>query len=93
MRGSETATHRSRRKSAFLKLAALYAQTPIETIIPEIARTRRQRRVLSVQPFADAFRMHNKTLSGQLISNCAGSAACAVSGGDCNGDRTDCFGS
>jgi putative endopeptidase len=83
-------------KSAFPKLAALYAQTPIETIRAwHAAHIADDAAFYLSRPFADAyFDMHDKTLSGQPVQPVRWKRGVhAVSGGDCNGERVDCFGS
>ena len=83
-------------KSAFPKLAGLYAQTPIETIKAwHVAHIADNAAFYLSKPYADAyFEMHNKTLSGQPEQQLRWKRGVhAVSGGDCNGDRIDCFGS
>ncbi len=83
-------------KSAFPKLAALYAQTPIETIKAwHAAHIADNAAFYLSKPYAEAhFEMHNKTLSGQPEQQARWKRGVhAVSGGDCNGDRVDCFGS
>lgn len=82
-------------KSAFPKLATLYANTPVTTI-----RAWQAFHIVDAaafylpKPFADAwFEMHQKTLSGQPTQAVRWKRAVqAVSGGDCGGDRIDCFG-
>ncbi|HEY2347351.1 MAG TPA: M13 family metallopeptidase [Xanthomonadaceae bacterium] len=83
-------------KSAFPKLAALYASTPIETIKAwQAVRIADDAAFYLSRPFADAyFEMHNKILSGQPEQPLRWKRGVhATSGGDCNGERVDCFGS
>jgi putative endopeptidase len=83
-------------KSAFPKLAAIYAQTPVETIKAwQAAHIADNAAYYLSTPFADAyFDLHNKTLSGQQVQNERWKRAIhAVSGGDYGvGDRIDTFG-
>jgi putative endopeptidase len=83
-------------KSAFPKLAAIYAQTPLETIKAwHAAHIADNAAYYLSAPFADAyFDLHNKTLSGQQVQNERWKRAIhAVSGGDYGvGDRIDTFG-
>ncbi len=83
-------------KSAFPKLAAVYAQTPIETIKAwHAAHIADNAAFYLSKPFADAyFEMRNKTLSGQKEQAARWKRGVhAVSGGDCGfGERVDCFG-
>ena len=83
-------------KTAFPKLAALYASTPVETIKAwHAAHIADDAAFYLSKPFADAyFEMHNKTLTGQKEQPVRWKRGVhAVSGGDCNGERIDCFGS
>ena len=83
-------------KSAFPKLAALYAAAPIETIKAwQAAHIADNAAFYLSKPYADAyFEMHNKTLSGQQAQQVRWKRGVhAVSGGDCQGERIDCFGS
>ncbi len=83
-------------KTAFPKLAALYAQTPVETIKAwQAAHIADNAAFYLSKPFADAyFEMHNKTLSGQQAQQARWKRGVhAVSGGDYGvGDRNDTFG-
>jgi len=83
-------------KSAFPKLAALYAQTPVATIQAwQAARIADNTAFYLSQPFQDAyFEMQDKTLTGQQTQAVRWKRAVhAVSGGDCSaGERLDCFG-
>lgn len=83
-------------KSAFTKLAALHAQTPLETLKAWQALhvTDNAAYYLS-RPFADAyFDLHNRTISGQQAQPERWKRAVhAVSGGDYGlGERIDSFG-
>ena len=83
-------------KSAFPKLAALYAHTPIATLKAwQAAHIADNAAFYLSKPFQDAyFQLHNKTLSGQQAQPDRWKRGVhAVSGGDCLGDRIDCFGS
>jgi putative endopeptidase len=83
-------------KSAFPKLAALYAQTPIATLKAwQAAHIADNAAFYLSKPFQDAyFELHNKTLSGQQAQADRWKRGVhAVSGGDCTGERIDCFGS
>ena len=83
-------------KTAFPKLAALYAATPIETIKAwHAAHIADNAAFYLSTPFTDAyFEMHNKTLSGQKVEAVRWKRGVhAVAGGDCGfGERVDCFG-
>jgi putative endopeptidase len=83
-------------KTAFPKLAALYAHTPVATIQAwQAARIADNAAFYLSQPFQDAyFDMHDKTLSGQQVQAVRWKRGVhAVSGGDCGvGERLDCFG-
>ncbi|MBS0211976.1 MAG: M13 family metallopeptidase [Proteobacteria bacterium] len=83
-------------KSAFPKLAALYAATPIATIKAwQAAHILDNTAFYLSKPYADAyFQMHDKTLSGQPEQAARWKRGIrAVSGGDCGfADRVDCFG-
>jgi putative endopeptidase len=73
-------------KPAFPKLAALYAQTPVETIKAwQAAHIADNAAYYLSSPFADAyFEMHNKTLSGQQVQQVRWKRGVhSVSGGDC----------
>ncbi|WP_229238312.1 M13 family metallopeptidase [Dyella amyloliquefaciens] len=83
-------------KTAFPKLSALYAKTPVTTIQAwQAARIADNAAYYLSKPFQDAyFEMHDKTLSGQQQQEARWKRAVhAVSGGDCGvGDRLSCFG-
>ncbi|HEY4080985.1 MAG TPA: M13 family metallopeptidase [Burkholderiaceae bacterium] len=83
-------------KSAFPKLAAVYAQTPVATIQAwQAMHIADNAAVYLPGAFADAyFDMHNKTLSGQQTQAVRWKRGVhAVSGGDYGaGDRSDTFG-
>jgi putative endopeptidase len=82
-------------KSAFPRIAALYARTPVATIQAwQAARIADNAAFYLSSPFQDAyFAMHDKTLSGQQTQQLRWKRAVhAVSGGDCFGERIDCFG-
>jgi putative endopeptidase len=83
-------------KSAFPKLAALYARTPISTVQAwQAAHVADNAAYYLSKPFQDEFfLLHNKTLSGQQAQSDRWKRGVhAVSGGDCTGERIDCFGS
>ncbi|WP_243050538.1 M13 family metallopeptidase [Dyella sp. RRB7] len=83
-------------KTAFPKLAALYAHTPVATIQAwQATRIADNAAFYLSQPFQDAyFDMHGKTLTGQQQQTVRWKRGVqAVSGGDCGvGDRLNCFG-
>lgn len=83
-------------KTAFPKLTAVYAKTPVATIQAwQAARIADNAAYYLSKPFQDAyFEMHDKTLSGQQQQEVRWKRAVhAVSGGDCSvGDRLSCFG-
>jgi putative endopeptidase len=83
-------------KTAFPKLTAVYAKTPVATIQAwQAARIADNAAYYLSKPFQDAyFEMHDKTLSGQQQQEVRWKRAVhAVSGGDCGvGDRLSCFG-
>ena len=83
-------------KTAFPKLAALYAKTPLATIQAwQAARIADNAAYYLSEPFQQAyFEMHGKTLTGQQQMEARWKRAVhAVSGGDCGfGDRLSCFG-
>jgi len=83
-------------KTAFPKLAALYAKTPVATIQAwQAARIADNAAYYLSEPFQQAyFEMHGKTLTGQQQMEARWKRAVhAVSGGDCGfGDRLSCFG-
>ncbi len=82
--------------TAFPKIAAVYASTPLETLKAWEAFTVADNASFYLSPaFADArFQFRDKTLSGQPEEKLRWKRAVhAVSGGDCYGDdRIDCFG-
>jgi len=82
--------------SAFPKLAAIYAQTPLDTLKAwQAFHIADNAAYYLSQPFADAYyEMHNKTLSGQQAQAVRWKRGVhAVSGGDYGvGDRADTFG-
>ena len=83
-------------KTAFPKLAALYAKTPLDTIRAwQAARIADNAAYYLSAPFQQAyFDMHQKTLAGQQQMEARWKRGVhAVSGGDCGlGDRLSCFG-
>ncbi len=83
-------------KTAFPKLTALYARTPVATLQAwQAARIADNAAYYLSKPFQDAyFEMHDKTLSGQQQQEVRWKRAVhAVSGGDCGvGERLACFG-
>jgi putative endopeptidase len=83
-------------KTAFPKLAALYAKTPLTTIQAwQAARIADNAAYYLSDPFQQAyFEMHNKTLAGQQQIEARWKRGVhAVSGGDCGfGERLACFG-
>ncbi len=83
-------------KSAFPKLAAIYAQTPLDTLKAwQAVRIADNAAYYLSRPFADAyFDMHNKMLSGQQAQALRWKRGVhAVSGGDYGvGERIDTFG-
>ncbi|WP_201314284.1 M13 family metallopeptidase [Dyella sp. EPa41] len=83
-------------KTAFPKLTAVYAKTPVATLQAwQAARIADNAAYYLSKPFQDAyFEMHDKTLSGQQQQEVRWKRAVhAVSGGDCGvGDRLSCFG-
>jgi putative endopeptidase len=83
-------------KTAFPKLAAIYAKTPVETIKAWQAMHIADNAAFYLsKAFADAyFEMHNHTLSGQQVQAVRWKRGVhAVSGGDYGvGDRADTFG-
>ena len=83
-------------KSAFPRIAAVYEATPVDTLKAWQAFTVADNAAFYMaKPFADArFQFRDKTLSGQPEEKVRWKRAIqAVGGGDCNGDRVDCFGS
>ncbi|AIF45912.1 M13 family metallopeptidase [Dyella japonica] len=83
-------------KTAFPKLTALYARTPVATVQAwQAARIADNAAYYLSEPFQQAyFEMHNKTLAGQeQIEARWKRGVHAVSGGDCSvGERLACFG-
>ena len=83
-------------KTAFPKIAALYAQTSVDTLKAwQIAHVADNAAYYLSKPFADAyFDLHNKTLSGAQAQQVRWKRGVhAVSGGDYGvGDRNDTFG-
>jgi putative endopeptidase len=83
-------------KTAFPRIAAVYAATPVEVIKAWQAFTIADNAAFYLsEPFASArFAFRGKVLSGQPEEEVRWKLAIhAVSGGDCYGDdRTDCFG-
>jgi putative endopeptidase len=83
-------------KSAFPKIAAIYAATPLETLKAWQAFTIADNSAFYLsKPFAAArFGFRNKTLAGQPEEQARWKRAIkAVAGGDCSSDdRVDCFG-
>ena len=82
-------------KPAFPKIAAVFQSTPLETLKAWQAFTVTDNAAYYMsKPFADArFAFRDKTLSGQPQEQARWKRAIhAVGGGDCNGDRVDCFG-
>ncbi|QNK03070.1 M13 family metallopeptidase [Dyella telluris] len=83
-------------KTAFPKLAALYAKTPVATIQAwQAARIADNAAYYLSEPFQRAyFDMHDKTLAGQQQMEVRWKRGVhAVSGGDCGfGERLACFG-
>lgn len=83
-------------KTAFPKLAAIYAKTPIDTLKAwQALHVADNAAYYLSAPFADAyFDMHNRTLSGQQAQSARWKRGVhAVSGGDYGvGERNDTFG-
>jgi len=82
-------------KSAFPKIAAIFADTPIDTLRAWLAFTLVDNAAFYLsKPFADAeFEFRSKTLSGQPEQEVRWKRALrAVSGGDCGEDPKQCFG-
>ena len=83
-------------KSAFPRIAAIYQSTPLDILKAWQAFTVADNAAFYMaKPFAEArFQFRDKTLSGQPEEKVRWKRAIhAVGGGDCNGDRVDCFGS
>jgi putative endopeptidase len=82
-------------KSAFPKIAAIFADTPIDTLRAWLAFTLVDNAAFYLsKPFADAeFEFRSETLSGQPEQEVRWKRALrAVSGGDCGEDPKQCFG-
>ncbi len=82
-------------KSAFVRIAAIYQATPLDVLKAWQSFTVVDNTAFYLsKPFADArSEFRDKTLSGQLVQPVRWQRAVhAVGGGDCNGDRVDCFG-
>jgi putative endopeptidase len=82
-------------KSAFPKLAALYAETPLDTLKAWMAfHAADAAAPYLARPFVDAhFDLHGRTLTGQSeIRPRWKRAIVAVGGGDCGADPGSCFG-
>jgi putative endopeptidase len=82
-------------KSAFPKLAALYAETPVETLRAWMAFHAADAAAPYLsKPFVDAhFELHGRVLTGQSeIRPRWKRAVLAVGGGDCGADPQSCFG-
>jgi len=82
-------------KSAFPKIAAVYRSTPLETLQAWQAFTVTDNAAFYLsKPFSDArFEFRDKALSGQPVEPVRWKRAVrAVGGGDCTGERVDCFG-
>ena len=81
--------------TAFPRIAAVYAATPLEVLKAWQAFTVTDNTAFYLsKPFAEArFEFRDKALSGQLEEKVRWKRAIrSVAGGDCNGDRVDCFG-
>jgi putative endopeptidase len=81
--------------TAFPKIAAIYNDTPLATLKAWEAFTVADNAAFYLsKPFAEArFDFRDKTLSGQPQQQVRWKRAIrAVAGGDCQGDRVDCFG-
>ena len=81
--------------TAFPKIAAVYQATPLETLKAWQAFSVADNTAFYLsKPFADArFEFRDKVLSGQPEEKVRWKRAIqAVGGGDCTGDRVDCFG-
>src|SRR6478672_2722302 len=82
-------------KSAFPKIAAIFADTPIDTLQAWLAFTLVDNAAFYLsKPFADAaFEFRSKTIFGQPEQEVRWKRALgAVSGGDCGEDPKQCFG-
>ena len=82
-------------KGAFPKLAAIFASTPLEVSKAWLAFTIVDNAAFYLsKPFSDArYEFRDKTLSGQPEQTARWKRAIqAVAGGECTGDRGDCWG-
>jgi putative endopeptidase len=82
-------------KTAFPPIAAIYQSTPLETLKAWQAFTVTDNAAFYLaKPFSNArFEFRDKALSGQPVEAVRWKRAVrAVGGGDCTGDRVDCFG-
>jgi putative endopeptidase len=82
-------------KSAFVRIGAVYQSTPLDVLQAWQAFSVADNAAFYLsKPYSVArSEFRDKTLSGQLIEPVRWKRAVhAVSGGDCNGDRVDCFG-
>ena len=82
-------------KSAFPRIAAVYESTPLDVLKAWQAFTIADNAAYYLsKPFSEArFEFRDKTLSGQPEEGVRWKRAIrAVGGGDCQGDRVDCFG-
>jgi putative endopeptidase len=82
-------------KSAFPLIAAIYQSTPLDVLQAWQAFTVADNAAFYLaKPFSEArFQFRDKVLSGQPEEQVRWKRAIrAVSGGDCTGDRVDCFG-
>jgi len=82
-------------KSAFVKIAAIYQATPLDVLKAWQAFSVADNAAFYLpKTFTDArFQFRNKTLSGEPVEPLRWKRAVrAVGGGDCTGDRVDCFG-
>jgi putative endopeptidase len=82
-------------KSAFVRIAAIYQAAPLEVLKAWQAFSVADNAAFYLpKAFTDArFQFRNKTLSGEPVEPVRWKRAVrAVGGGDCTGDRVDCFG-
>jgi putative endopeptidase len=82
-------------KSAFVRISGVYQSAPLEVLQAWQAFSVADNAAFYLsKPFSSArSKFRDKTLSGQLAEPVRWKRAIhAVSGGDCNGDRVDCFG-
>ncbi len=82
-------------KSAFPRIVAVYRSTPLDTLKAWQAFTVADNAAFYLSsPFAEArFEFRDKALSGQPVEPLRWKRAVrAVGGGDCTGERVDCFG-